>query len=119
MIYIKTQELFESENVLLYHVANTESRNSIEKNGLNYLKGISPWQSPEDPIDYPKGNYFWINLKQARLYAGGLSEPMDIWIVNKCNVKDIKEDPVTKNGLYSIYPVDKKYISLLETVNYN
>lgn len=98
-----------------YHVSDVSVRKSIILHGIDYKKGISPWDSPSDPINYPKGNYLWSTLKEAIKYAQGLSETFDIWIV--CIPIDNKiEDPVTKGGFYTTDVIKPNQIRLVKTI---
>ena len=99
----------------LYHVSPIENRNSIEQHGIDTAKGVSPWFSPEDPIDFPKGNYFWNNIEAARNYARGLSDDFDIYEV-LCESLTLEEDPITKGGVYVKEPIGKSLIKLIETI---
>lgn len=103
--------------MVLYHVSDVINRDSILKHGLDHKMGVSPWFSPEDPIVYPKGNYFWKELRDARNYGYGLSEPMDIFQVEVDT--ELLVDPITDKGFYVTEPVPPGSVKLLQTVNTN
>lgn len=92
---------------IAYHVSLCLNRESIIQNGLNF-SGISPWED-----EYPKGNYLWFSLKDAKRYGFGNGDPFDIWEVN-ISEYEIENDPITKNAILIKTPISTKDISLLE-----
>lgn len=92
----------------MYHVSLVGNHDSILKKGLD-ASGPSPW--PED--EYPKGTYLFDDIKIARQYGFGNSDPFEIWQVNIVNYK-VQDDPITKGAFYIAEPIDKKDIKFKE-----
>lgn len=109
MYHLVEYKLFEDAPVgVLYHVSHVINRKSILDKGLD-ASGPTPW--PED--EYPKGTYMYDDIKAARRYGFGNSDPFDIWQINTSGY-DVKQDPITKEAFYIAEPIDKKDIKLKE-----
>ena len=114
MRHLSTYKIFEAVQ-LFYHVSDVCNRKSIEKYGLDYNKGVSPWTEEDRQLQpYPKGNYMWKTIGKARWYAGGLSESMDIWEVK---IDGLMDDPITAGGFYTKALIKPEFVRLCETVN--
>lgn len=81
-----------------FHASPTANRASVLQYGLDYRRGVSPWDGEED-LEYPPGLYLWLTLEEAEGYAWGLGDPFDIWeIVGSPN---LLPDPVCDEGAYT------------------
>lgn len=111
----KAWSMHESVATGFYHASNVINRDSIRKFGLDYSKGVSPWDNPSDPEEYPKGNYFWSTEVEAVRYANGLGDSFDIWKVfaeRNC----MKADPITHGGFYCTNVIEPEKLELVRTV---
>lgn len=97
-----------------YHVSNVMNRKSIESKGIDG-SGVSPWDGDEDfGGKYPKGNYMWKTVSDARKYGFGLGDPFDIWLCWFPG-QNMRKDPVTDGAFYVRNPIPADLVALVES----
>jgi hypothetical protein len=95
---------------LLFHVSHSMNRESIREHGLKRDLGISPWYSPEDPIEYPQGIYLWPSFRKALVYGRGLGDPFDVWQV-EVEEHELLTDPISIEAFYMDAPIGPKRLT--------
>jgi hypothetical protein len=111
-------EAFHDPDQVVYHVAKTSVRSSIEQHGLNVNLGKTPWTENNHSI----GNYFWDCWTDAEEYVhtvGEVDQEYDIWEV-KASQLNLYHDPEESDeehpGYICIAPVNPNKLKLEETV---
>jgi hypothetical protein len=111
-------EVLHDQGQVVYHVARTSVRSSIEEQGLNVELGETPW--PEN--HHSVGNYFWKCWTDAEEYVhtvGEVDQEYDIWQVETSQLNlyhDPEEFDEEHPSYICIIPVAPSKLKLDETV---